>query len=88
MWLYRGMAALPGWLLQVFFAVAHDPTRLNRQGPDEARSIARLPFKPLTSRSKWPRPTSSNWKKRMPSSPRSVAQGARLTGFDPAEKYH
>ena len=29
------MATLPGWLLQVFCAVAHDPTRLNRQGADE-----------------------------------------------------
>jgi peptide-methionine (S)-S-oxide reductase len=26
-----------GTLLQVFFAVAHDPTQLNRQGPDEGR---------------------------------------------------
>ena len=29
-----------GELLQIYFSVAHDPTQLNRQGPDAAPSIA------------------------------------------------
>ena len=29
-----------GKILQIYFSVAHDPTQLNRQGPDAGRSIA------------------------------------------------
>ena len=32
------MSGAFGALLQVFFSVAHDPTQLNRQGPDEGPS--------------------------------------------------
>ena len=39
-----------GKILQIFFSVAHDPTQLNRQGPDSARNIARRSSPPPTSR--------------------------------------
>ena len=35
---YNSSTVSYGKLLQVFFAVAHDPTELNRQGPDEGPS--------------------------------------------------
>ena len=35
--LYDPLEISYGELLRVFFAVAHDPTQLNRQGPDEGR---------------------------------------------------
>ena len=47
-----------GELLRVFFSVAHDPTELNRQGPDDGTSIARLFSTAMTSRRRLPRPTS------------------------------
>ena len=47
-----------GKILQIFFSVAHDPTQLNRQGPDQARNTARRSSPPLTSRRRSPTPTS------------------------------
>jgi peptide-methionine (S)-S-oxide reductase len=75
-------------LLQVFFAVAHDPTQLNRQGPDvgtQYRSAifyatpnqkegAQAYIDQLTAAKVFPRPI--------------VTQVAPLTGFYPAEAYH
>jgi peptide-methionine (S)-S-oxide reductase len=75
-------------LLQVFFAVAHDPTQLNRQGPDvgtQYRSAifyatpnqkegAQAYIDQLTAGKVFPRPI--------------VTQVAPLTGFYPAEAYH
>ena len=75
-------------LLQVFFSVAHDPTQLNRQGPDvgpqyrsvifssddEQARVARAYIDQLTSSKVFPRPI--------------VTQVVKLPAFYPAEDYH
>ena len=77
-----------GQLLRVFFGVAHDPTQLNRQGPDrgtqyrsaiwyanpEQERVARLYIEQLTREKAFPRPI--------------VTQVAPLGEFYPAEEYH
>jgi peptide-methionine (S)-S-oxide reductase len=77
-----------GQLLRVFFSVAHDPTELNRQGPDvgtqyrsaifyvddEQQRIAQAYVAQLTAAKAFPRPV--------------VTQVASLTAFYPAEDYH
>jgi peptide-methionine (S)-S-oxide reductase len=75
-------------LLQVFFSVAHDPTQLNRQGPDvgsqyrsaiffaneEQARVARAYIQQLTKAKTFSRPI--------------VTQVVKLDGFYPAEEYH
>lgn len=77
-----------GKLLQIFFSVAHDPTQLNRQGPDhgtqyrsaiffrspQQQQIADSYIKQLTTAKTFSRPI--------------VTQVAGLKGFYPAEEYH
>jgi len=77
-----------GELLRVFFSVAHDPTELNRQGPDEGtqyrssifytsdeqRQIAAAYIAQLDKVRVYPRPI--------------VTQVVELKGFYPAEAYH
>lgn len=77
-----------GQLLRVFFAVAHDPTQLNRQGPDsgsqyrsaifydsdEQKRIAVAYVTQLEKAGAFPRPI--------------VTQVVPLTAFYPAEAYH
>lgn len=77
-----------GQLLRVFFSVAHDPTQLNRQGPDEGsqyrsaifygndeqRRIAEGYIAQLDKATIFPRPI--------------VTQVAPLKGFYAAEAYH
>lgn len=77
-----------GDLLRVFFSVAHDPTQLNRQGPDtgtqyrsaifylndEQERIARAYIEQLTKNHAFPKPI--------------VTEVARLNAFYPAEAYH
>jgi len=77
-----------GKLLQVFFSVAHDPTQLNRQGPDrgtqyrsaifyntpEQQRVAESYIKQLTAAKTFSRPI--------------VTQVAKLQAFFPAEAYH
>jgi len=78
----------PEKLLQVFFSVAHDPTQLNRQGPDvgpqyrsviffsdeEQAKVARAYIDQLTNAKVYSRPI--------------VTQVVKLEGFYPAEEYH
>ena len=75
-------------LLKVFFTVAHDPTELNRQGPDvgtqyrsavwyigeEQHRVAQAMIDSLTRAHAYSEPI--------------VTQVAPLTGFYPAEGYH
>lgn len=77
-----------GDILRVFFSVAHDPTQLNRQGPDTGpqyrsaifyandaqRELARSYIAELSSSGKFPRAI--------------VTQVDPLEGFYPAESYH
>ena len=77
-----------GQLLQVFFSVVHDPTQLNRQGPDrgtqyrsaifyrtkEQQRAAEAYVKQLTAAKVFPAPI--------------VTQIAALAAFYPAEDYH
>ncbi|HEX8161485.1 MAG TPA: peptide-methionine (S)-S-oxide reductase MsrA [Pyrinomonadaceae bacterium] len=77
-----------GQLLKVFFAVAHDPTELNRQGPDtgtqyrsaifyasqEQRRIAESYVEQLNRANVFGRPV--------------VTQVSALDSFHPAESYH
>ena len=77
-----------GQLLQVFFSVAHDPTQLNRQGPDrgpqyrsaifyanaEQRRIAAAYIAQMTAAHTFEAPI--------------VTQLVPLQGFFPAEAYH
>jgi peptide-methionine (S)-S-oxide reductase len=77
-----------GKLLQIYFSVAHDPTQLNRQGPDtgtqyrsaifftnaEQQRVAQAYVEQLNKAGVFKRPI--------------VTQIAPLTGFYPAEAYH
>ena len=55
-----------GKLLQIYFSVAHNPTELNRQGPDTRHAIplGHVPDQRRRS-ARWPRPTSRSSTRRM-----------------------
>lgn len=77
-----------GQLLRIFFSAAHDPTQLNRQGPDSGRQyrsaifyanedqkkVAEAYIRQLNAAKVFPSPI--------------VTEVAPLNGFYPAESYH
>jgi peptide-methionine (S)-S-oxide reductase len=75
-------------LLKVFFFVAHDPTELNRQGPDEGNQYRSVVFYVNEEQKQ----TADNYIKRLTRDKAFpdpiVTQVAPLGGFYPAEKYH
>ncbi|WP_445492113.1 peptide-methionine (S)-S-oxide reductase MsrA [Rhodopseudomonas sp. RCAM05734] len=77
-----------GKILQIYFSVAHDPTQLNRQGPDsgtqyrseifttsaEQKKVAEAYIAQLNAAKAWKKPI--------------VTKISALQGFFPAEEYH
>ena len=77
-----------GQLLKVYFSVAHDPTQLNRQGPDRGTQYRSQIFTTDTAQQKIANAyiTQLNAAKSFPAP--IVTKVAPLQAFHPAEKYH
>ncbi|MEP6689275.1 MAG: peptide-methionine (S)-S-oxide reductase MsrA [Gemmatimonadales bacterium] len=73
-------------LLQVFFAVAHDPTELNRQGPDVGTQYRSAVFYRTAAQ----RDAARRYIARLEAAKqyRIVTEVAPLDAFNPAEEYH
>lgn len=76
-----------GKLLQIYFTVAHDPTEVNRQGPDTGPSYRSAIFPQNSAQQKFARAYIQHlnaahiWKK-------PIATRIEQGGFYPAESYH
>ena len=76
-----------GKLLEVYFTVAHDPTEVDRQGPDEGRSYRSAIFPQNPDQERFARAYIARlnaahiWK-------RPIATRIEHGGFYPAEAYH
>jgi peptide-methionine (S)-S-oxide reductase len=77
-----------GQLLKVFFSVAHDPTELNRQGPDEGTQYRSVIFYATPEQ----RQVAEEYIKRLNDAKvyrsKIVTQVVPLRAFYPAEDYH
>ncbi|MEN9683838.1 MAG: hypothetical protein RLZZ427_1589 [Pseudomonadota bacterium] len=76
-----------GQLLEIYFAVAHDPTQLNAQYPDEGRSYRSAIF-PLTPAQQQIAGTYIAALNRAHAFPRPIATRIEVGKFYPAEAYH
>jgi peptide-methionine (S)-S-oxide reductase len=90
-----------GQLLRIFFSVAHDPTQLNRQGPDvgssyrsaifyvneDQKRIATAYISQLDQAKVFPKPIVTQVTPLRPSKPTAASLGTP-TGFYRAEDYH
>lgn len=75
-------------LLDVFFLVAHDPTELNRQGPDDGSQYRSEIFYTTAAQANQARAEIASLEARHVYAERIVTQVAPLHGFVPAEAYH
>ena len=75
-------------LLQVFFSVAHDPTQLNRQGPDVGSQYRSAIFYTSVEQQKMAQSTIQQLTAARTSSAPIVTQLVPLQQFYPAEAYH
>jgi peptide-methionine (S)-S-oxide reductase len=77
-----------GKLLQVFFAVAHDPTELNRQGPDEGSQYRSAIFYSSDAQKQVAQAYIAQLQRAKVFHQPIVTQVSLLPGFFPAEEYH
>lgn len=77
-----------GQLLKVFFSVAHDPTQLNRQGPDHGPQYRSAVFTNGAEQEKIVRAYVAQLDQAKAYPARIVTQVAPLATFYPAEAYH
>ena len=74
--------------MQVFFSVAHDPTQLNRQGPDEGTQYRSAIFYTNDEQKRVAEAYIQQLTDAKAFKHKIVTQVAPLTGFFPAEAYH
>src|SRR5215510_4295596 len=77
-----------GQLLQIFFSVAHDPTQLNRQGPDVGPQYRSAIFYASPEQQKIAQAYIEQLNKARVFSKRIVTEVVPLDVFYPAEAYH
>jgi peptide-methionine (S)-S-oxide reductase len=77
-----------GQLLRVFFSVAHDPTQLNRQGPDEGTQYRSVIFYNSDEQKRVAEAYIAQLEKAKVFPHRIVTQVVPLKAFYPAEAYH
>jgi peptide-methionine (S)-S-oxide reductase len=77
-----------GQILKVFFAVAHDPTELNRQGPDEGRQYRSSIFYASDAQKRVAEAYIAQLDAAHVFRRRIVTTVVPLDGFYPAEAYH
>jgi peptide-methionine (S)-S-oxide reductase len=77
-----------GTLLKVFFSVAHDPTQLNRQGPDYGRQYRSVIFYKDAEQKRVAEAYVKQLEEAKVFHKPIVTEVAELRGFYPAEEYH
>ena len=77
-----------GQLLRVFFSVAHDPTQLNRQGPDHGTQYRSAIFYANDSQKRIATAYIDQLTKSKSFAQPIVTEVTKLTGFNVAEAYH